>query len=164
MPPIRIVAERHVVAPAAVVYGIFANYRDGLHQTVLPPAFSDVEIVGGVGTGTVVLATLTLLGRSSRFQTRLSEPEPGRLLVETIPATGTETRFLVEPAPGGGRVRLVTRQPPSAGPIGWLERLLLPRLLGNVYRDELERLAAFAPTLATNPSPPAAPESDRPTG
>jgi hypothetical protein len=149
MPPIRVAAERAIAAPPEVVYGVVANYRDGHHQAILPPAFSAVEVVaGGVGAGTMVRFSLRLGGRTRRVEARLDEPEPGRLLTEIVPTTDTVTRFVVDPAPGGSRVRIETLQPPSPGPAGWVERLLVPRLLGPLYADELARLDRYARDLA----------------
>jgi len=50
------------------------------------------------------------------------------------------TRFVVDPAGGGCRVRIATEQPPRTGPAAWVERLLVPRLLGPLSSDGLARL------------------------
>ncbi len=142
--PIRIAAEREIAAPAERVYAILADYREG-HPKVLPPAISNLRVVEeGIGAGTVATATITLAGRSSPATLRVSEPEPGRLLRETADETGAVTDFVVDPAPGGCRVRIETTLPAAPGPRGLVERLLTPRLLLPAYRDELGRLARAA--------------------
>ena len=154
MPPIRVSVERVVAAPPDIVYGILANYRDGHHQAILPPAFSDIEIVaGGVGAGTVVRFSLKLGARSRRGEARLDEPEPGRILLETATEGDTQTRFVVEPAAGGCRVRIETELRSSAGPAGIIERLLAPRLLAPLYADELARLNRYARRLVAANQP-----------
>ena len=165
MPPIRVVAERAIAAPPAVVYGIVANYRDGHHQAILPPAFSDVEVVsGGIGAGTVIRFSLTLAGRTRRATAYLAEPEPGRVLREDYPESGATTRFVVDPTAVGCRIRIETTQQPSRGPAGWLERLLIPRLLGPLYADELDRLDRYARDRAFPEPRPPPPSRDRGSG
>ena len=64
MPLLRVSAERTVPAPAAAVYALLADYRDG-HPRILPPAFSDLKVVrGGAGAGTEIRFALRLGGRS----------------------------------------------------------------------------------------------------
>jgi len=86
-----------VNAPAAVAYGIIADYRDG-HPHILPPKyFRNLQVQsGGRGAGTRITFEMRALGlwRSSSAEVR--EPEPGRLLEETIPAERVLTMFLVE--------------------------------------------------------------------
>ncbi len=72
----------------------------------------------------------------------ITEPEPGRVLVETSP--GLETTFTVEPEGGRrARVRFDTVME-AGGLVGLLTRLVAPRLLRPVYADELERLERHA--------------------
>ncbi len=52
MPLLHASAERTIPAPAAAVYALLADYRDG-HPRILPPAFSDLTVLqGGIGAGT----------------------------------------------------------------------------------------------------------------
>ena len=101
-------AERLIPAPAHVIYNCIADYRQH-HRPggFLPPAFSHLEIhSGGVGAGTDVSWVLDAGGRQRTIRATVSEPEPGRTLVETSP--GLETTFHVEPAPGGSVVSFST--------------------------------------------------------
>jgi len=136
-------AERLIDAPAEVIYHLIADYR--VHhrpEGFLPPAFSDQEILrGGVGEGTELRYTLTAGNRPRVVTSVISEPEPGRRLVETAP--GIETTVIVEPAAGGSRVRFDTVLEES-GVQGLLTRLFAARLIAPIYEDELDRLEALA--------------------
>ena len=94
-------AERAIDAPADVIYHLLADYREHHRpEGFLPPAFSDQEILaGGVGAGTELRYTLTLGGRPRVVTSRISEPEPGRTMVET--AEGILTTITVEPGTAG---------------------------------------------------------------
>ena len=73
----------------------------------------------------------------------ITEPEPGRRLVET--GDGVVTTFTVTPADGGCVVRFDTEFD-EPGLDGVLLRLFIGRMLGPLYADELERLDAYAHT------------------
>jgi hypothetical protein len=74
----------------------------------------------------------------------VSEPEPGRLLVETYPDTGTVTSFTVEPQGDHESIVTIRTEWEPVGLRGFVESLLAPRLLRGVYVEELKRLAQFA--------------------
>ena len=139
----RYVAERLVDAPAEVVYHCIADY---LHhhrpQGFLPPVFSDFRVDrGGIGAGTVITFAMTMAGKARSMTTEVSEPEPGRVLVET--GDPVRTVFTVEPE--GQKARVTFDTVISAGGLeGLLTRLFAGRLLGPIYRDELERLERHA--------------------
>jgi hypothetical protein len=79
-------------------------------------------------------------GKRQVMHARVTEPEPGRVLVETYEQTGTETRFTVEPlGPSSARVTFET-QYRTGGIKGWFEALLVPRYLRKVYAAELSLL------------------------
>jgi hypothetical protein len=149
----RYSAERVVEAPAEVVYHLIADYREhhtDAPQGFLPDAFSGTVVErGGVGAGTVVRFTSKLGGRSQVMTAAISEPEPGRVLVETSP--GVQTTFTVEPM-GAQRARVRFDTVLQAGGLmGLLMRLLAPGMLRPVYAQELERLEHHArahPVLA----------------
>ena len=149
----RFSAERVLDAPADVVYHLISDYREH-HRTegFLPPAFTDLVVEkGGVGEGTVIRFTMKLAGRSQTMTASVTEPEPGRVLVESGP--GVETTFTVEPASGQRvRVRFDTVVE-SGGLQGLLTRLFAPGLLRPLYADELERLEQHARAHPTLTSP-----------
>lgn len=137
---IEVSASRAIVAPPAVVYGIIADYRVG-HPSILPPKWFGPLTVeeGGVGAGTRIRFTMKGMGPPRPMEAIVSEPEPGRVLTETYPATGGVTTFTVEPAQGGSVVTFHTTWTPR-GFQGIVERLLAPAFLRRVYRDELDLL------------------------
>lgn len=139
----RFAAERRMDVPAQVAYHCLADYREHHRPDgFLPPAFVEFEVHrGGVGAGTEASWTVELGGRTRRMSATISEPEPGRRLVET--GDGVVTTFTVAPSDGGCVVRFDTEfdQP---GLDGIVLRLFIGRLLGPLYADELERLDAYA--------------------
>ncbi len=140
----RFAAERCMDVPAQVAYHCLADYRDH-HRPggFLPPAFSAFQISrGGVGAGTEASWTVNLgNGRSRRMDAVISEPEPGRRLVET--SDRVVTTFTVAPSGSGCIVRFETVFD-EPGLNGLALRLFIRRMLGPLYADELERLDAYA--------------------
>ena len=140
----RVSAERVLDAPADVVYHLIADYREHHRpEGFLPPAFTDLVVEqGGVGTGTVIRFTKKLAGQSRTTTAAVTEPAPGRVLVETGP--GVVTTFTVEPAGAQrARVRFDTVMEAS-GLQGLLTRLFAPGMLRPLYADELARLEQHA--------------------
>jgi hypothetical protein len=139
-------ATARIDAPAREVYDVFADYRDG-HPHVLPRQFfSSLEVLsGGRGAGTRIRVGTRLLGVEKTFDMTVTEPEPGRVLLETDPVTGLETAFLVEPIGDSERsqVTIATTWQPRSGLAGRIERVVTPPLLRWVYRKELAQLSAF---------------------
>lgn len=146
MSELQLSAERVVAAPAPVVYNLIADYQR-YHRPggFLPPAFRDFRVEqGGVGAGTVISFAIRLGGSTRRLTQRVSEPEPGRVLVEA--GDGTSTTFTVAPAGQDGRqcrVRFDTRMQ-ADGVSGFFTRLFGPRLLRPLYAEELELLDRLA--------------------
>ena len=76
-------------------------------------------------------------------RTRVTEPEPG-VIEETVDGRDMVTRFEIRPDGAASRARISTRWESTGGASGMVERLFLPRMLRDVYRDELVRLDAVA--------------------
>jgi len=129
-----------------VVYAIIADYRDA-HPKILPkpPFVSLIVEQGGIGAGTIVRVQMKVLGKIQTFRTVVTEPEPGRVLVETND-TGYITTFTVEPIDDrkNSLVTFTTGIPDSSGLLKKLEFRLTKLLLTPVYKQELENLARFA--------------------
>ncbi len=146
MPESVISASRLIHAPAARVYAILADYREG-HPRILPEhRFTNFVVEsGGVGAGTVVAFDMRVLGRRQRFRATVSEPEPGAVLVETSD-NGAVTTFTVAAEEGGDscEVTIDTRIDTRRGPLGRLEAWLASRMLLPIYEEELELLGAVA--------------------
>ena len=144
--PHRIAASAVLDAPATLVYDTIANYREH-HPRILPPrAFGALEVErGGTGAGTTIRFEMRVLGTRRIVRGEVAEPEPGRILTETYPESGTVTTFVVTPR-GGGRseVEIITEMPATGGLRGRIERWIARRILPPVYREELARLETYA--------------------
>ena len=136
-------AERTIDAPAGQVYGHLADMRQ--HPRFLPPAFSDFQVEeGGVGAGTVTRFAVTAGGRTRTYRMRVTEPEPGRVLVESDANSSLVTTFHVEPRGDKSLVRISTSWDGASGIGGFFERTFAPKAMHRIYLDELERLNAYA--------------------
>ncbi|MBV9927362.1 MAG: SRPBCC family protein [Acidobacteria bacterium] len=139
-------ASARVGAPAEVVYNIIADYRNG-HPQILPKKYFEwLEVEqGGRGEGTVIRFQMRVLGQSRVLRAAVTEPEPGRVLVETdTGGDGPVTTFTVEPEGPDSRVTFSTVLTSAGGPLGALERFVLRRVLRRVYAAELEQLSRVA--------------------
>lgn len=143
----RVSVSRVIQAPAEQIYALIADYRTG-HPRILPkPPFVSLTVEqGGVGAGTVITFQMRLMGRVRTFRAAITEPEPGRRLVETDLDSGAVTTFTVEPQANGSQavVTITTETPVREGVAGAVEGWLTTRLLRPVYVKELEQLAALA--------------------
>ena len=135
-------ASRFIPAEPGRVYEAIADYTNQ-HPRILPGEFSDFRVEsGGHGTGTIISLKVTLIGGSRQVRMAITEPEPGRVLIETDSTTQTVTRFTVDPAEGGSTVKIDTRFPRSAGLRGVAESVVAPGALRKLYFKELALLAA----------------------
>jgi hypothetical protein len=147
MSPFRFSSSRLLNAPADVVYHCLADYREH-HRPggFLPPAFTDLQVLqGGVGAGTVIRFTVSVGGRTSTRTQEVTEPVPGRVLVES--GSGEGSTFTVEPRGEQTLVRIDTVLQ-RRGIEGVLLPLLGPRILRPIYADELARLEQHAQSHA----------------
>lgn len=140
-------ASKLIPAPARQVYDIIADYRDG-HPRILPkPYFVSLNVEqGGYGAGTVIDFQMQLMGRIQSFHSRITEPEPGQILVETDMNTGAVTTFTVEPRSDGEKafVTIATTTTVPDGVAGKIQGWLTNRLLRPIYEKELDQLAVVA--------------------
>jgi hypothetical protein len=117
------------------------------HPHFLPPAFSDFHVVsGGVGEGTVVTFRFSAGGRRRDFRQTLTEPDPGRRMVETDANSSSVTTFVVDPAEEGtsSKVTISTQWNGARGIGGFFERTLAPRVMSGIYLDQIRRLDEYA--------------------
>lgn len=146
--------EKHIVSASATiparrerVYSLIANYRDG-HPRILPKQFTSLAVEqGGVGAGTIIRFQMRLFGKKQTFRAAITEPEPGRVLVETdLDANGAVTTFTVNPggAPADSYVTISTELRVRSGFLGNVEKTLATLLLRPIYIRELENLARVA--------------------
>src|SRR5712672_1477568 len=84
MPRIRIEVSRDLAVPPQAAYRVIADYRAG-HPRIIPPrAFRDLTVErGGVGAGTIIRFRMRIGGVEREYRATVTEPEPGRVLVET---------------------------------------------------------------------------------
>jgi hypothetical protein len=142
---IQISARIH--APANVVYAIIADYCNG-HPQILPSYFSNLVVEeGGTGAGTRIRFDMTLMGNKQSYRATITEPEPGRVLVEDNgPEAGSVTTFTVAPAAQGveAQVTITTQFTQRPGLAGWIERFMIGLFLPRVYSQELQLLEEVA--------------------
>ncbi len=155
MPVVRVTASTVVQAPADVVYDLIADYQTG-HPGILPPQYFEKLVVeaGGRGAGTRIRFTMKSYGTRRESRARVTEPQPGRVLVETDEDTGTVTTFTIDPLnESAARVTFDTEYK-YGGVRGWLESRLVPGYLRKVYAAELAlvRERATAAVQARNRS------------
>jgi polyketide cyclase/dehydrase/lipid transport protein len=146
--------EKHIVSASATiparrerVYSLIADYQDG-HPRILPKQFTSLVVEqGGVGAGTIIRFQMRIFGRKQTFRAAITEPDPGRVLVETnLDANGAVTTFTVNPgsAPADSHVTISTELRVRSGFLGKIEKTLSTLLLRPTYVQELENLARVA--------------------
>jgi hypothetical protein len=138
-------ASLAIEQPPRRLYDILADYHDG-HPRILPqPPFESLSVVrGGRGAGTIIEVWMRVWGRRESFRSVVSEPEPGRVLVETND-NGYVTTFTVDPqGPRSALVTISTDLSAGNGVGGMIQRLFARRLLGPVFHQQLEQLATLA--------------------
>lgn len=144
-------ATARIRARPDVLYQFIADYHEG-HPRILPrPPFVDLVVeAGGVGAGTVILTRMKVMGSTQSFRATVTEPAPGRELVETTD-TGYVTTFRVESEGqdqgrdnGVSRVTIHTVMVGRHGLAARLEAWMTARMLLPVYRRELALLAEVA--------------------
>jgi uncharacterized protein YndB with AHSA1/START domain len=142
----RVHSSRSIAAPPGKVYAVLADYRHH-HRQILPPEyFRKLEVIaGGTGAGTRTRVEMRILGSKRVFEHVISEPEPGRILVESDVDGSNATTFTVEPADNGASTHLTisTELVARPGIYGALERKLGAVMLRRVYRKEMARLAEY---------------------
>ena len=141
--PLKVSAVAEIDAPASDAYWMIADYKRGHPQIVPPKVFRNLEVEGGsgYGDGTTIRYDVHALGRTIRARAKITEPDPGRVLVETDIDQGAVTTFTVEPlGPARTRVTIATEAPTKPGVSGVIERVLAKSFLQRVYITELERL------------------------
>jgi Polyketide cyclase / dehydrase and lipid transport. len=141
----------YTVAVSAVIsaapracYDTIADYRAG-HPKIVPPKWFGPIIVdtGGVGAGTRIHFAMTVFGQTRTLRAEVTEPVPGRVLVESYPETGVVTTFtVVEASAGAARVTIETRTPRGKGLRAAAERAVTRRVLPGIFVAELRMLAA----------------------
>jgi uncharacterized protein YndB with AHSA1/START domain len=140
-------ATRLLHAPPRRVYDTIANYHTG-HPKIVPDQFSNLRVErGGIGAGTVITFDVKVLGRTTTFRAEVTEPEPGRVLVETnVAGSDSVTTFIVEPGAHANEsvVTIKTEMTDRGGLGGAIEKFVTRRVLRPMYDEELRRLESVA--------------------
>jgi hypothetical protein len=143
----HITATRRIEALPAAIYSLIADYHDGHRRIVPPKAFPWLAVdKGGIGAGTEIRFGTRVLGSMRTARGLVSEPQPGRVLVESYPETGDITTFTVEPAheSGASSVTIATDLHVGDGLSGRIQGFVAERVLRRLYLEELQRLADLA--------------------
>ncbi|HEX9058420.1 MAG TPA: SRPBCC family protein [Ktedonobacterales bacterium] len=139
-------AARVIDARPEDVYAVLSDYRVKHQQILSPEHFRDFVVEeGGQGAGTVIRFHLIAGGRERDYHMRVTEPEPGRVLLEKDTASSLVTTFTLTPLADGRQtnVRIATEWEGSGGIGGFFERTFAPGVLRRLYSDELNRLAVL---------------------
>jgi polyketide cyclase/dehydrase/lipid transport protein len=137
--------QRLLDAPADALYHCLTDYtHHHRHQPegFLPTAFTHLEVLrGGVGAGTIIRFTTRVGGRSMTRTQEVSEPHPGRVLVEW--GDGEGSTFSLDRRGERTLLRIETTLEPRG-----LDALLMPLLgaaiLRPIYEEEMRNLEAYA--------------------
>jgi hypothetical protein len=133
-------SERLVKQPSNFVHHLFADFVNH-HPKFLPPSFINLNIEsGGYGAGTVY----TFSNRARAFRMLVTEPDPGRILIEHDQLSNLETTFTFMPEGEQTRITFETAWESASGLPGVLEAWFAPMLMRGLYRDELNRFEAYA--------------------
>jgi hypothetical protein len=132
-PHTLVTATARIAAPPERVYAIIANYRDG-HPRILPKEFRGLTVEeGGIGAGTIIRFQMRVLGATTTYRAAITEPEPGRVLVETnFEGNAAVSTFTVNPQTRIGDIsELTSRRRPIDASV---------RILRSIYPRELALL------------------------
>jgi hypothetical protein len=149
MGQIKVKAAAVLDARPEDVYAAIADYRHG-HPNIVPKEnIYDLQVEqGGYGAGTIIRFKVKVLGVEQSMYQRVSEPEPGRVLVEQDidSVQNAITTFMVDPIENDQRshVEISTVMNTSPGFKGFVERIIAPIVNPQIYRKELKLLEAFA--------------------
>ena len=155
MGQIKVKAEAVLNARPEDVYATIADYKKG-HPSILPKeSFYDLQVEeGGYGAGTIMSFKARVLGVEQSFQQRVSEPEPGRVLVEQDidSIQNVTTIFKVIPVEQGQKshVEISTTMNTSPGLKGFVERVVVSIFNPPIYRKELKLLESVAQKKETS--------------
>ena len=154
MGQIRVKAAEVIDARPEDVYSTIADYRKE-HPRILPKEnLYDLQVEeGGYGAGTIIRFKSRILGMEQSFYQRVSEPEPGKVIVEQDIDTKQKlaTTFTIIAVEEGkkSKVEISTTMIASSGFRGIAERVVLSIFNPRIYRKELKLLEAVAQKRGT---------------
>ena len=128
------------------IYAVLSDYRVA-HPAILPkPPFTELTVEkGGQGAGTVVMSRVKVFGREMSYHQVVSEPEPGRVLMEKDMDTGQYSSFTLDPLNGGKqtRVTIFCERPLEPGLMGIMQKLTQAQYMRGLFKRELDNLANY---------------------
>ncbi|HEX4207367.1 MAG TPA: SRPBCC family protein [Ktedonobacteraceae bacterium] len=153
MPRTSYAASAVIEARPEELYRVLADYRNE-HPRVIPAQFlHDLQVEeGGYGAGTIIRYRTRSFGVERPARARVSEPEPGRVLQETITTSPHMiTTFTLTPIDEGQRTRLqiATSWEPARNMREKLEQLLYPYVMSRMYHAELRLINHFMRRVAS---------------
>ncbi len=149
MKQISVMASDVLNAKPEDVYATIADYKNGHPRIVPKENFYDMRVEqGGYGEGTIIRFKMKVLGVEQELYQRVTEPEPGHIIVEQDIDAPRQvvTTFTVTPVEDGrkARVEIATTMNTSPGLQGIVERIVIPVINPRLYRRELKQLEAVA--------------------
>ena len=143
MPTVTASAQRTIHAPADKIYRYLADMQ--LHSRFLPAPFYDYKVdEGGIGAGSIVSYKINFAGGVRELRMHVTEPEPGRTLVQTDSGgSGLVTTFTVTPQGDQALVNITPSFDGETGVAGFVEGIIAPRRLHHIYAKELASIDAY---------------------
>ena len=135
-----------VPAPPARVYAVLSDYH--VHHPAIVPkdAFRRVDVIkGGKGAGTRFELEMVMMGRTTVAQFDVTEPEPGRVMVETMLDQSLATTFTMDPIDGGRATQLTfaTDYTLPGGIFLPLLRWMAGSAIRRIYQREMANIAQY---------------------
>lgn len=135
---------------AADIYNTLADYHIG-HPAVLPkPYFAQLVVKeGGQGAGTRTRVDMEVLGVKKSLHHVISEPEPGRVLMETDEETGLTTVFTIDPVGDGTQSHLTIASDIAVrgGVLGAVEKMITAPITRRIFAEEIKNIEAYVSEL-----------------
>ncbi|WP_257350664.1 SRPBCC family protein [Pseudalkalibacillus decolorationis] len=142
-----VAASKMIEASPERVYQVISDMDE--HRNFLPKEFESVVIEkGGIGEGTVFRLNLNVMGKRSTNVMTISEPEPGRVIIEKDAVAGITTIWTISPGQDDKHcdLQLVSEIRKKPGFAGLVERILTPYIFRSIYKRELDQLNAYVKT------------------
>lgn len=142
--PLDIEFGASAVIPAKTeqVWAMLVDYRAAHPETLPKPAFANLDVKeGGSGAGTKFDLQMQVLGARRSLSMTVSEPEPGRILLEEDKDAGVSTAFILDPVGDSCALNIVTSTRTSPGFRGIVESLITPFVVRRVFRKQLRLIA-----------------------
>jgi polyketide cyclase/dehydrase/lipid transport protein len=142
----RVSSSARIEGRPDLVYAAIADYRQQHPHIVPPESFPRLEVLeGGIGAGTRTRVEMRILGATRVFEQVVTEPEPGRVLMESNQDGSGVTTFTVDRGDDGAsaHVTIATEIVARPGVSGRLERMFISMILPRIYRKELALLAEY---------------------